>query len=176
MNYHLQRTCAACKNVDLFPVSKMEAAFELYSSKGIWNTKCTKCNSLKCSSLQHAHPKLDQEILDIWGNDPKLFLMVQDEEIFLAEYDYFPMLLKAIDESTYLKSKIDVLVESICVLLYDYTVASEEYSEKENQERESIAKKIRPELIKRKNRIIDSGDIVREYIQKVVYPQIGIKE
>ena len=133
-----------------------------------------ECGSDKAYSLQHAHPKLDKEILDIWGNDPKLFLMIQDEEIFLAEYDYFPMLLKAIDESKYPKSKIDVLIEAICVLLYDNTVAPEEYSEKENRERESIAKKVRPELIKRKNRIIEAGDLVMEYIQEIVYPQIGI--
>lgn len=174
MEYNLKRTCADCKNVDLFPVSKMEAAFELYDNSTIWKTKCTKCGSDKGYSLQHAHPKLDKEILDIWGNDSKLFLMIQDEELFLAEYEYFPMILKAIDESKYLKSKIDVLVESICVLLYDYTVAPEEYSEKENKERESFAEKIRPELIKRKNRIIEAGDLVMEYIQEVVYPQIGI--
>ena len=175
MEYNLKRTCANCKNVDLFPVSKMEATFELYNSSEIWKTKCTKCGSEKAYSLQHATPKLDKEILDIWGNDPKLFLMIQDEEVFLAEYDYFPMLLEAIDESRYLKSKIDVLVESICVLLYDYTVAPEEYSEKENKERESIAEKIRPELIKRKNRIVNAGDTIMDYIKEVVYPQIGIK-
>jgi hypothetical protein len=153
----------------------MEAAFELYDSSKIWKTKCTKCSSTKCYSLQHAHPKLDNEILDIWGHDPNLFLMIQDEELFLADYDYFSMILNAIDESKYPKRKIDVLIESICILLYDNTAAPEEYSKKENDEREQMAKRIRPELIKRRSRIIDAGDAVMDYIQEVVYPQIGIK-
>lgn len=67
------------------------------------------------------------------------------------------------------------MIEAICVLLYDNTVAPEEYSEKENCERENIAEKVRSELIKRKNRIIEAGDSVMEYIQEIVYPQIGIQ-
>ena len=67
------------------------------------------------------------------------------------------------------------MIEAFCVLLYDNTVAPEEYSEKENKERESIAKKVRPELLKRKNRIKEAENSIMEYIQEVVYPQIDIK-
>lgn len=174
MEYKLTRTCKDCENVDSYELTRVEAAFELYNSKEIWNKKCSKCGSVSCGSLVHHHPKLDKSLLDIWGSDPTLYFMEQDQELFLAEYDYFPMILNAIDEGKYLKSKIDVLVEAICILLYDNIVSPEEYSEQENLDRQNIAQKVRPELIKRKDRIIDAGDAVMDYIKKVVYPQIGI--
>lgn len=70
---------------------------------------------------------------------------------------------------------VGMLIEAICILLYDNTVSPEEYSDKENRERESIVEKVRPELIKRKTRIVEAGDAVTYYIKEVVYPQIGIK-
>ena len=175
MEFKLTKTCKDCQTVDSIKLTKIEAAFELYDSDVIRKTPCSNCGSTNCESIRHHHPKLDKELLNIWGNNSELFLTNQDQELFLAEYDYFPMLLEAIDESKYLKTKIDVLIEAICVLLYDNTIATDEYSEKENKERESIAEKVRPELIKRKKRIIEAGDSVLEYIQEVVYPQIGIK-
>ncbi len=176
MEYKLTRTCKDCKNVDSFKLNKVESAFELYDSNAVWNTPCSNCSSLNCESLGHHHPTLDKELLDMWGNDPELFLMEQDQELLLAEYEYFSMLLEAIDESKYLDNKIDVLIEAVCVLLYDNTVSSDEYSDKENNERVIIAKKVRPELILRKERILKAGDSVMGYIQEVVYPQIGIKK
>lgn len=175
MEYKLIRTCKDCNNVDSFSLTRIEAAFELYDLNAIWKTPCSNCGSINCKSLAHHHPTLDKELLDMWGHNPELFLMEQDQELFLAEIEYFPMLLQAIDESKYLKSKIDILIEAVCVLLYDNTVAPEEYSDKENQERENIAVKVRPELIKRKDRIIEAGDAVMDYIKEVVYPQIGIE-
>ena len=175
MKYQLTRTCKDCKNIDLTEITKIEAAFELYDTKPIWKTPCSKCGVNNCSSIGHHKPIIDKELLDIWGNDLKLFFMPQDQELILAEYDYFPMLLTAIDEAKYLKPKINVLIEAICVLLYDNTVSPEEYSEKENQERESLAEKIRPELERRKDRIIEAGENVWEYIRIIVYPQIGIE-
>lgn len=174
MEYKLSKTCKDCKYVDSIELTKVEAAFELYDSNKVWKTPCSNCGSINCESLAHHHPKLDKELLDMWGNDPELYLMEQDQELLLAEFDYFNMLLKAIDESKYLESKIDVLIEAICVLLYDNTVSSGEYSDEENKLRESIAEKVRPELIKRKNRIVDAGDAVMDYIKEVVYPQIEI--
>jgi len=176
MGYKLTRTCRDCKHVDFMELTKVEAAFELYDSNKIWNTPCSHCGSMNCESLGHERPKLDRELLDLWGNDPGCFLMDQDEDLLLAEFEYFPMLIQAIDESKYLESKIKVLIEAVCVLLYDNTVSSEEFTDKENEERERIAAKVRPELIKRKSRIVDAGDVVMDYIKEVVYPQIGIEE
>jgi len=56
------------------------------------------------------------------------------------------MLLKAIDEEKYLKRKINVLIEAICILLYDNIVSLDEFSEQENIERKIIADKVIPIL------------------------------
>lgn len=162
-------------HVDSIGLTKIEAAFGLYDSNKVWKTPCSNCGSINCESLGRRYPALDRELLDMWGNDLELFLTEQDQELLLAEYDYLPMLLDALDESKYLQSKLDVLVEAICILLYDNTVSPEEYSEKQNKERESIAVKVRPELIKRKDKILAAEDAVMDYIKEVVYPQIGLK-
>ena len=175
MEYKLIRTCKNCKHVDSIELTKVEAAFGLYDSYKIWRTPCSNCGSINCESLARHHTTLDRELLGMWGNDPELFLMEQDQELLLAEYDYLPMLLEAIDESKYLRSKIDVLIEAICILFYDNTVSPEEYSVIENKKRENIAVKVRPELIKRKDKILEAGDAVMDYIKEVVYPQIGLK-
>ena len=175
MKYKVSRTCKNCGNVEETILTKVEAAFELYDSRAIWNQACTACGSKECKSISSHTPSLDEELLDIWGNDPELFFWQQDQELFLAEYDYFPLLLNAIDKSNYPKAKIDVLIEAICILLYDNTYPSQEFSKEEMAEREAIADKVRPELIKRKERIKQAGDWVMEYIQEVVYPQIGIE-
>lgn len=175
MKHDIERTCKDCENVDLIPLTRIEAVFELYDSGVIWETPCSNCGSTNCKRFGYLRPALDRELLDMWGNDLKLFFVDQDQELVLSKYDYFPMLLEAIDEERYPKTKIDILIGAVCILLYDNTVSSEEeYSKKENNEREDIAEKVRPELIKRKNRIIEAGDSIRGDIQEVVYPQIGI--
>ena len=174
MKYQIIRTCKNCKNEDVFEFTKIQIAFELYDSNEIWKGKCQKCQSQNFSSLQNPYLELDKEILDVWGNDEKLFLNPQDEEIILAEMHHLELILNSINEKTYLKRKIDVLLESLCVLLYDNTVICEEYSEIENQEREKNAKIILPNLIKLKTEIKKSEEHIMEYIKEVVFHQIGI--
>ena len=175
MDYKVTRTCKKCKNEDSFALSKFDAAFEEYDSNLYWNKSCSKCGSKKCYSLSHHRPELDKEILDIWGKNSKLTLMQQDEEFILSEVEFLPMIINAIDNSEYLDSKINTLLQVVCIMLYDQTIAPEEFTKKENQERELIAKKIRPELIKRKSRIIAIRDSIDDYIKEEVFPQIGIK-
>ena len=175
MIYQLIRTCKDCKNEDAFEYTKIQSAFELYDSNEIWKKNCSKCNSQNCSSIHHPYVKLDKEILDIWGNDEKLYLSLQDEPIILAEMHNLELILESINEDKYLKSKIETLIESLCVLLYDNSSNSDEYSEVENIEREKNSKIILPELIKLKNRIKDMEDYLMDYIKVVVFPQIEIK-
>jgi hypothetical protein len=175
MKYKLTRTCGDCFNVETIMLSKIEAAFETYNSKSIWNLECSKCQSTKCQSVGKEEPKLDKELLDIWGNDSDLTFSEQDQELFLAEFEYFPLLLEAIDQNVYNINKTNILVEAICVILYDNSVSMEQFSDIENQERERVARLVRPELIKRKNLIIQAGDSVMEYVRNIVNPQIGIE-
>ena len=174
-NYKVTRTCTNCGNKNIFNLTKLQAIFELYDFKIIWDTPCSICQSIKCSSISQSTIELSAEILDIWGYNENLFINPQDEEIILAELKYFPMLIKAIDEEKYLERKINILIEAICILLYDNIVSPEEYSEQENIQREITAKKVRPELIKRKKKIEKSGNYIMEYVQREVFPQIGLK-
>ena len=119
MEYKLTRTCKDCKNDDFFEFTKIESAFELYDIGEIYKKPCSKCNSLNTESLHLPLVELDTEILDIWGNNEHLYLNPQDEEIILAEMHYFSMILNSINEGKYLKRKTEVLLESICILLYD---------------------------------------------------------
>uniref|UniRef100_UPI0040493ADF hypothetical protein n=1 Tax=Flavobacterium sp. TaxID=239 RepID=UPI0040493ADF len=175
MKYQLIRTCKDCKNENAFEFTKIQSAFKLYDSNEIWKKKCSKCNSQNCSSLHHPFVKLDKEILDIWGNDEKLYLNPQDEEIILAEMDYFPLIITSIYEDKYLKRKIEILLESICILLYDNTVNQEEYDDDENHIRQKNAEIILPELIKLRDKIKESEKNIMEYIKKVVFPQLEIE-
>ena len=174
MTYLTTRTCKDCKHVDSFELTKVQAAFPSLDAKEIWNRPCSKCGSQNCLALSRGQPNIDQELLDIWGKDTALFFMEQDESIILAELDFFPIMLQAIDEEKYLKPKIDILIEAICVLLYDNIVAPEEYTVQENKAREKIVQEVKPELIKRRQKIAEAGEAIMDYIREVVYPEIGL--
>jgi len=81
MEYKLERQCKDCGNFDVIASTKMEATFEIYNLDDIWNQNCSKCNSKNCASVISGPKFIDQELLDIWGNDLKLFFMSQDEEL-----------------------------------------------------------------------------------------------
>lgn len=175
MKYQLRRKCKDCNNEDLFEFSKIQAAFELYDINEIWNTKCSNCNSINCASIIHPHVKLDKEILDFWGNNEKLYLNPQDEEIILAEMHYLPLIIESISEGKYLKQKNNILIESLCILLYDNTIESDEFTVEENIERDKNAKIILPKLFSLKNKILESENNIMDYVKVIVFPQIGLK-
>jgi len=172
--YNLERKCKNCGNIDIIQLTKFESAFNLYDSKKIWTQECSKCESKSCQSIAHQNPKIDKELLDTWGNNPELFFMEQDQELLLAEYDYLPLLLDAIDNSKYLDFKIDVLIESVCIILYDNIISPEEFTKEENENRSKISLEVREELIKRKDRVLEAGDTIMDYVKEVVYPYIGM--
>lgn len=174
MEYNLIRICKNCKNEDVFEFTKIQAAFDLYHVDEIYNKPCSKCNSLIPECMNLPFVQIDKEILDIWGNDSELYLNPQDEEIILAEMNYFPMILNSINEGKYLKRKLEILLESICIILYDNTINSDEYSYEENAKRKKNAEIIRPELIKLKDKIKESEKHIMEYIKVIVFPQIGL--
>ncbi len=174
MKYSTKRTCKDCNHIDIYPVTKIEAAFEGSNSSKIWKMPCSKCGSKNCSGVSYSIVSIDQELLDIWGKDSKLFFLSQDEELILAEIDYLPIILKAIDEGNYLKGKIEVLIEALCVLLYDNTVKRKEYSKEYIEAGEEIATMVRPELIKRKDMVFAARKRIWDYLKKGVFPQIGL--
>jgi len=98
----------------------------------------------------------------------------QDEHLTLAEVDYLPMILDAIDHQQYQPAKIDTLLEAVCVLLYDHVVNPFEYSPEENLRRSQIADSVRPELQKRKDLIRKASLGMMDYLKEVVFPEIGL--
>ena len=175
MKYELKRACKKCDNIDLIPVTKIEAAFELYDSSKIFEAKCSNCHSRDLKYLEHAHPKLDKEILDLWGNNENYQVEIEDEEIVLADIENLNLIIRAIDENAYLKSKQIVLIQALCVLLYDYTVEPNENYDLTSEERNNIIKRIRPELIKRKDKIREVDNRIFSYIKLEVFPQLNLE-
>lgn len=174
VKYELKRACKKCENIDLIPVTKLEAAFELYDSSKIYNTNCSKCDSKEMKYLEHAHPKLDKEIIDLWGSNNNYRVSPQDEEIILAELENLELITNAIDENKYLSYKQIVLLQALCVLLYDYSVEPNENYDLTTEEINNIIEKIRPELIKRKSKIKKVENWIMGYIKLVVFPQIDL--
>jgi len=153
VSYELKKASEDCEEIELIPVSKIEAAFELYDTSEIWETPCPNCSSTKVKYLEHAHPKLDKEILDLWGNNDNYKVDVQDEEIVLAKIENLELILDGIDKEEYLVNKQIILIQTLCVLLYDYTVEPTEIFKLSENERNKIIGQVRPELIKRLNKI-----------------------
>ncbi len=176
MAHWLTRTCKNCGWEDQIAFTRREAAFGLYDAAAIREKACSRCGSTECLNIARRFVTLDQELLDEWGMDAGLTLMQQDEELLLAEVHYLPMILRAVDEQLYLPGKIDALLTSLCVLLYDHTVNPEEYSPAENRQRKQIADRVRPELAQRKAAIGRAAGSISGYIQEVVFPQIGLEK
>lgn len=183
MKYYVTRTCKDCKNQDSFEFTKIEAAFSLYNSNKIWNSACSKCNSKKYSSVGYSRPKIDKELLDIWGANPNYYFMDQDEDIIIADIDYLNLFLDAIDNNYYPKRKTDILIAACCIILYDNTWFLKEFAHKdipiedledENKDAQKIADKVRKELIKRKDKVKEAEKSIMDYIQKIVFPQIEL--
>lgn len=172
MEYIVTRTCAACKQMDDYPVTKVEAAFELYD---FWNIECSKCGSNRCMSLIHPKPELDEELLDLWGQNPKWQFCQQDEDIILAQMDNLPLLLKAVDQALYTEQKQNVIISALCVLLYDNIDVDDNLSDQEKKAHQKKVDTVLPELLKRKKIIENSKAYIMPYIKRVVFPTIGLK-
>ncbi len=174
MEYKAYKVCKDCGNTDEFLLSKTEAAFSL-KDKSIQNTKCTTCGSEKWTSYGHSKPEIDAELLTIWGNHPKLFFMDQDEDIILAEENNLQLFLNAIDKQLYPERKLNILLASLCIIVYDNIAANEEYTDDENIERKKIADKVIPELSHRKHLVAETKEWeIMNYIREAVFPLIGL--
>lgn len=174
MDSTIIRTCKNCNNTDEYTVTKTEAAFWLKDNL-IRNKKCTKCGSSEASSMEHPALKLDRELLDIWGADPKLYFIDQDEEIILAEEENLALFVEAIDNKLYPQSKLNILLAAICILAYDNIVEPEEYTATENAHRKVTANKAINELIKKKHLLTTLTWEIMDYVKEVVFPRLDIK-
>ncbi|AWH86134.1 hypothetical protein HYN59_13890 [Flavobacterium album] len=176
MEYTAEKVCKECGAKDIFELTKTEAAFSLKDST-LQNSKCTNCGSERWNFYAHNRPDLDTELLEIWGNDPNIYFMDQDEDIVLAEEENIPLFLNAIDNKLYPQRKLNILLAALCIIVYDNVAANEEYTDEENIKRKKIADKVIPELSYRKHLIDETKNWeIMDYIRKVVFPLIGLNK
>nr|WP_321222451.1 hypothetical protein [uncultured Psychroserpens sp.] len=164
-----QRRACKCGNVDFIEVTKIEAAFNL-REKEIWNLKCSKCGGKNATSVISNSPEIDKELLQIWTDNLEYLFCQQDEELSLAQYsDNIDLYIEFIDDDSVPLEKKKVLIEALCVMIYDR-------SKKTNSDEDKkIVNKISSELKKRENQVISAQNWIMDYIKKVSFPIIGIQ-
>ncbi|HTO16770.1 MAG TPA: hypothetical protein VLZ83_13455 [Edaphocola sp.] len=166
-NYTIERTCSNCRNKERISVSKREAAFELVDISKVLGQRCKKCSSTTFSTT-FEHPDLDFELLKDWATNSDLHLMPQDEELFLADEKYLDYILKILDTVSISHQKINLLMDALCVIVYDNSL------EENQQKDETLKKRVIVELNKRTEKLNQAEDWIMDYIKEVVYPQLEL--
>jgi hypothetical protein len=167
--YEVTRKCTECGFEVKAPLTKREAAFELYDTKELFGLGCGVCGSEK-NIVEFPAMTLDEWILSEWAQDERLFLMKQDEELFLAQGEYLELILKALDSPRTLPNKKYVLLDSLCVIIYDNSVGDEGEFEPDIE----LKNRVIEELNRRKDLLIQAGEWIMDYIKEVVYPRLEI--
>ncbi|WP_226163478.1 hypothetical protein [Hymenobacter terricola] len=166
--YVVNRKCTDCGFEVNAPLTKREAAFELFDATELFGPTCVVCGGSK-STGSFTMPMLDEELITAWAQDEGLFVERQDEELILAEGRYLEMILGALDSPLTLLHKKHVLLSALCVIIYDNAVVDG----KEWKPNNSLKQRAIDELNKRKELLAQAGDSIMDYIQKVVYPQLS---
>lgn len=171
MNYSINTICKNCKHESFFEISKTEAAFDLLENK-LWNLPCEKCNSIEKSSLGTNKPTIDEELMQDWATQEDLQFLDQDEDLYIAEVDNIDLIIYFLEKENTLPSKKIVLLEALCILLYDNVSNEDEQSEKNNLFRKKNLEIILPRIIERKDLILQYKEHIYEYIFEVVEPYL----
>ncbi|QXP78667.1 MULTISPECIES: hypothetical protein [Winogradskyella] len=167
MTYKYNKTCK-CGNVDSIEVDKREAAFELKDSY-VHNFACSKCGGKNFSSISSNKPDIDEELLSEWSKNPEYYFSSQDEDLLLAQHnENIDLYLKFIDQNEIDTGKRNVLIEALCVMIYDK-------ANKSDQKSLDIISAIATELKKRSDLVQQSESWIMDYIKKVSFPIIGIE-
>lgn len=132
--YKVERECSKCGNKVKLEISKREAAFELFDLNKSFGNFCIKCKSTRFITYYN-HPELDYELLKEWANDSELSLIEQDEELFLADEKYLEIILKILDSEKILNHKQNVLMDTLCIIVYDNSLNENIVSKKQRTEK-----------------------------------------
>lgn len=106
-----------------------------------------------------------------WATDATLSLLEQDEELLLADYTHIDALLAVLDNGTALPEKRGIIVEALCIVVYDNLNPENPLP---SSERERIADDVIDELLKRMPTVLEHKNAVMDYVQKVVFPRLGM--
>ncbi|WP_298545666.1 hypothetical protein [uncultured Aquimarina sp.] len=167
-NYKIERTCSKCERKQSLTVTKREAAFELVDYENIFGKVCSECGNDKFTTT-FQKPNLDFELLKEWSLNPELYLMEKDEELLLADELYLDMILKILDTIKIPDHKRNLLMDALCVIVYDNT------NEKNQKKDETLKNRVIAELNERKEQLKLADDWIMDYIKQVVYPQLDGK-
>ncbi len=119
--------------------------------------------------------RLKNAELEKWVTDEKFYFLDQDEEIWLANGEDIEDIITMFDHCTLPKNKQNILVQALCVIVYDNTPSEDdnpvdiEHYDNKLRERAII------ELNKRMDKLEIADKVVMPYIKKVVYPQLNIQ-
>lgn len=167
MTYNYNRTCK-CGNVDSIEVSKREATFGLKDSL-VYNLTCSKCGEKTFSSVSSSKPDIDEELLKEWSDIPEYYFSSQDEELLLAQHnENIDLYLRFIDQKEMDIGKRNILIEVLCVMIYDKENESD-------QESLDVVNTIKTELKKRSELVKQAESSIMDYIKEVSFPIIGIE-
>jgi hypothetical protein len=158
---YIIRQCKNCSHRQRFDYPKREIAFGLHNDDPFM---CSKCNSTVSHISDEYCSKLDDVIMAEWAVSPDLYLMEQDEELMLANTNYLELIFKYLDDPKTISGKKVILIEALCVLVYD---------EIKNQKDILLLTNLKEKLIARKRLLIENKEFVMEYLREVVYPFLG---
>lgn len=170
MDYYIILTCKDCFHEEKIAISKIEAAFDLYDSKMLWEKPCLNCSSVAKKSMVYSKSNLDKELMELWLKNDNYYFLEQDEELWLAEMYNLDLILFALDHEDISESRELTLVETLCILIYDNHANEEEQSEDDKVERKRNLEIVLPEIIKRKHLIEKHKDNILDYLYKIVEP------
>lgn len=165
--YKIERTCTVCRRTEKLFVTKREAAFELYDIDKALGKKCQNCSSTSFTTA-YERPNLDFDLFKEWAANEDLYLMKQDEELLLADEQYLEMILQVLDTLSIPEYKRNVLMDALCVIVYDNTI------EKNSQRDTQLRLRVIEELNKRQDKLKLADNWIMDYIKDVVYPQLDL--
>ena len=167
--YEVDRKCTDCGfEVKAF-LTKREAAFQLFDTRTLFGPTCQKCGGNQ-SSDGFTLPTLDKELISEWIQNKDLHFLSQDEELILGTGEYFGLIIEALDSPQILVNKKYILLYALCIMVYDNTIEDGMDWEPDD----SLKRRAIEELNKRKGLLIEAGDWIMDYVQRVVYPQLDV--
>lgn len=169
--YKIERICTVCGHTEKLIVTKRNTAcgmFDIWKIKRNMNKKlgksCKQCSSTNFT--MYKRPDLDFDVLKEWAINPDFDLMPQDEELLLADQLYLDIILQVLDKAPILDHKRDLLMDALCIIVYDNTIEDNPKRDKELKER------VVEELNKRQEKLKLADNWIMDYIKDVVYPQL----
>ncbi|MEL7123698.1 MAG: hypothetical protein AAFO07_29920 [Bacteroidota bacterium] len=118
MEYFTRRVCAKCGHEDVIETFKEKR--KLSSVSVDCKVPCSKCNSYEVYSVSYSEWKLDQSLLDLWGQHAE-FNFHNSDKIFLTDLDSATIFIDNLENTNYLEDKKEQLLQVLCDLIYDYT-------------------------------------------------------